>query len=136
MSRIFRNGIQEAVSLPDRLSARFAYWPMGNSLCVPEPRNGDMVNPFRSGGNWCSFIECPYSSRAPHPGGRARCSQERRGISMVAFLRWVRSIVVGTLNGVAMFALFLVLMFVALFAVGLAVGDGMPDKILLTLDLR
>ena len=55
---------------------------------------------------------------------------------MVAFLRWVRSIVVGTLNGVAMFALFLVLMFVALFAVGLAVGDGMPDKILLTLDLR
>ena len=55
---------------------------------------------------------------------------------MVAFLRWVRSIVVGTLNGVAMFALFLVLVFVALFAVGLAVGDGMPDKILLTLDLR
>lgn len=55
---------------------------------------------------------------------------------MVAFLRWVRSIVVGTLNGVAMFALFLVLIFVALFAVGLAVGDGMPDKILLTLDLR
>ena len=55
---------------------------------------------------------------------------------MVAFLRWVRSIVVGTLNGVVMFALFLVLVFVALFAVGLAVGDGMPDKILLTLDLR
>ena len=55
---------------------------------------------------------------------------------MVAFLRWVRSIVVGTLNGVAMFALFLALMFVALFALGLAVGDGMPDKMLLTLDLR
>jgi protease IV len=55
---------------------------------------------------------------------------------MVAFLRWVRSIVVGTLNGIAMFALFLVLMFVALIGVGLAVGDGMPDKILLTLDLR
>ena len=55
---------------------------------------------------------------------------------MVAFLRWIRSIVVGTLNGVAMFALFLVLMFVALFAVALAVGDGMPNKILLTLDLR
>jgi protease-4 len=55
---------------------------------------------------------------------------------MVAFLRWVRSIVVGTLNGVVMFALFLVLMFVALIGIGLAVGDGMPDKILLTLDLR
>ena len=55
---------------------------------------------------------------------------------MVAFLRWVRSIVVGTLNGVVMFGLFLVLMFMALMVVGLAVGDGLPDKILLTLDLR
>ena len=55
---------------------------------------------------------------------------------MVAFLRWVRSIVVGTVNGVVMFGLFLVLLFVVLFAVGLAVGDGMPNKILLTLDLR
>jgi len=55
---------------------------------------------------------------------------------MVAFLRWVRSIVVGTVNGVVMFGLFLVLMFVVLLGVGLAVGDGMPNKILLTLDLR
>ncbi|HUO93917.1 MAG TPA: signal peptide peptidase SppA [Rhizomicrobium sp.] len=55
---------------------------------------------------------------------------------MVAFLRWVRSIVVGTVNGIVMFGLFLVLMFAVLFAVGLAVGDGMPSKILLTLDLR
>jgi protease-4 len=55
---------------------------------------------------------------------------------MVAFLRWIRSIVVGTLNGVAMFALFLVLFFGVLFVIGLSTGDGMPGKILLTLDLR
>jgi protease-4 len=55
---------------------------------------------------------------------------------MVAFLRWVRSIVIGTLNGIAMFALFIVVLFVALIGIGLAVGDGMPGKILLTLDLR
>jgi protease IV len=55
---------------------------------------------------------------------------------MVAFLRWVRSIVVGTLNGVVMFVLFLVLVFGTLFVIGLSSGDGMPNKILLTLDLR
>ena len=55
---------------------------------------------------------------------------------MVAFLRWVRTIVVGTLNGVAKLVLFLVLLVGLLAVIGLAVGDGQPDKILLTLDLR
>lgn len=55
---------------------------------------------------------------------------------MIAFLHWVRTIVVGTLNGVAMVGLFLVLLVAALVGIGLAWGDGMPDKILLTLDLR
>ncbi len=55
---------------------------------------------------------------------------------MVAFLRWVRTIVVGTLNGVAMFVLFLILFFGTLIVIGLASGDGQPKNMLLTLDLR
>jgi protease-4 len=55
---------------------------------------------------------------------------------MVAFLRWVQSIVVGMLNGVAMFVLFIVLVGVVLAGIGTAVGDGMPSKMVLSLDLR
>jgi protease-4 len=55
---------------------------------------------------------------------------------MVAFLRWVRSIVVGTFNGIAMVVLFIGLLFLTLIGIGLWSGDGMPEKILLTLDLR
>jgi protease-4 len=55
---------------------------------------------------------------------------------MIAFLRWVRKIVVGTLNGVAMAVLFFVFLFAVLIGIGLAKGDGQPNKILLTLDLR
>lgn len=55
---------------------------------------------------------------------------------MVAFLRWVRSIVVGTLNAVAMAALFVVVVFVVLVGIGLAQGDGLPGNMFLTLDLR
>lgn len=55
---------------------------------------------------------------------------------MIAFLRWVRSIALGTLNGIAKFAFFLVLLFVGLFLVGLAVGDGLPSNMVLALDLR
>lgn len=55
---------------------------------------------------------------------------------MVAFLRWARSILVGTLNGFAKLVLFVVLVFVIVLAIGLAEGDGLPGKILLTLDLR
>jgi protease-4 len=55
---------------------------------------------------------------------------------MIAFLGWIRTIVVGTLNGVAMVFLFFLLLFGVLIGIGLAVGDGQPGKILLTLDLR
>ena len=55
---------------------------------------------------------------------------------MVAFLRWAQSIVVGTLNACAKLVFFAALVFVVLLGVGLAVGDGLPGKILLTLDLR
>lgn len=55
---------------------------------------------------------------------------------MVAFLRWAQSIVLGTLNACAKVAFFLALVFVLLAGIGLAEGDGLPGKILLTLDLR
>jgi protease-4 len=55
---------------------------------------------------------------------------------MVAFLRWARSIVLGTLNGIVMFALFIVMVGVVLMGIGLAVGDGLPKKMVLSLDLR
>ena len=47
---------------------------------------------------------------------------------MVAFLRWVRTVVVGTLNGMAMFVLFVAVVFFLLIGVGFAVGDGMPGR--------
>jgi protease-4 len=55
---------------------------------------------------------------------------------MVAFLRWAQSIVVGTLNGILKFALAVVLLILVLFGIGLTVGDGLPSKIVLALDLR
>jgi protease-4 len=55
---------------------------------------------------------------------------------MVAFLRWLRSIAVGTLNGIVRFAFLLLLLFLALFLIGLAEGDGLPGKMVLAIDLR
>jgi protease-4 len=55
---------------------------------------------------------------------------------MIAFLRWLRSVALGTLNGIAKFAFFLVLLFASLFLVGLAEGDGLPSNMVLALDLR
>jgi len=60
----------------------------------------------------------------------------REGFSMIAFLRWLRGIALGTLNGVVRFAFFLVLLAVALFVVGLIEGDGLPSRMVLNLDLR
>jgi|SRR5579871_924400 len=54
----------------------------------------------------------------------------------MAFLRWARSILIGTLNGAAKFALFLVLLFIVLFVIGLWQGDGLPKTFVLALDLR
>lgn len=55
---------------------------------------------------------------------------------MTGFLHWSRSIVVGTLNGVVKFTLFLVFVVVALILIGLARGDGLPGNMVLALDLR
>ena len=55
---------------------------------------------------------------------------------MIAFLRWAGSIVTGTLNGLLMFALAIVLIIGAFMIVGLAHGDGLPGNIILSLDLR
>jgi protease-4 len=55
---------------------------------------------------------------------------------MVAFLRWAQSIFVGTLNGLIKFTLAIVIIVVAFVCIGLAIGDGMPGRIVLALDLR
>ncbi|HUE65505.1 MAG TPA: signal peptide peptidase SppA [Rhizomicrobium sp.] len=55
---------------------------------------------------------------------------------MIRFLTWLRSLLVSVLNGVAKFAVFVVLVVVALLVFGLAHGDGLPGKMVLTLDLR
>ena len=55
---------------------------------------------------------------------------------MVGFLRWLRSIAVGTLNGIVRFVFLLILIFVAFAAIGLMVGDGLPKNMVLALDLR
>jgi protease-4 len=59
-----------------------------------------------------------------------------RGIFMIRFLTWLRSLLFSVLNGVAKFAVFVVLGFAALLVFGLAYGDGLPRKMVLTLDLR
>src|SRR5215472_155830 len=55
---------------------------------------------------------------------------------MVSFLRWARSILVGTLNATSKVALFLILAFVVLLLVGFWQGDGLPKNFVLALDLR
>src|SRR5215475_3396853 len=55
---------------------------------------------------------------------------------MIAFLRWLRDVALGTLTGLAKFAFLLVLIVVALFAVALVEGDGLPQRMVLNLDLR
>ncbi|HEY5049226.1 MAG TPA: signal peptide peptidase SppA [Rhizomicrobium sp.] len=55
---------------------------------------------------------------------------------MLAFLRWARSIALGMLNGVAKFALFIVLLIVVLFGIGFVEGDGLPGNMVLKLDLN
>lgn len=55
---------------------------------------------------------------------------------MIVFLRWMRGIALGTLNGIAKLAFFVVLLVIALFIVGLIEGDGLPSNMVLDLDLR
>ncbi len=55
---------------------------------------------------------------------------------MVAFLRWLRSILFGALNGLAKLVLAVLLIAVILLLIGLIRGDGLPGNMVLTLDLR
>jgi len=57
---------------------------------------------------------------------------------MFAVLNWFWMILKGTLNGIAKFAMFVVLLFAALFVIGLLQGDGLDKnkKMVLELDLR
>ena len=55
---------------------------------------------------------------------------------MVAFLNWSKSIALGTLNAIAKVALFVVLLLLVLMIIGMAHGDGLPDNMVLTADLR
>lgn len=55
---------------------------------------------------------------------------------MISFLRWLRGIALGTLNGVAKLVFLIALIVVAVFAIALIKGDGLPGKMVLNLDLR
>ncbi|HEX4273179.1 MAG TPA: signal peptide peptidase SppA [Rhizomicrobium sp.] len=55
---------------------------------------------------------------------------------MIRFLTWLRSLLVSVLNAIAKIAVFGVLVVVALLVFGLAYGDGLPGKMVLSLDLR
>ncbi len=55
---------------------------------------------------------------------------------MFAVLNWFWFILKGTLNAMAKVAMFCVVVLVALFITGLAIGDGLPRHMVLELDLR
>jgi len=55
---------------------------------------------------------------------------------MAGFLRWAGSIAKGTLNGIASIVLFFILLIIALTAIGMVRGDGLPGDMVLTADLR
>jgi protease-4 len=59
-----------------------------------------------------------------------------RFFRMIAFLHWARDIALGTLNGIAKFVLFLILLFALFAGIGMIQGDGLPANIVLSLDLR
>jgi protease-4 len=59
-----------------------------------------------------------------------------KGQIMVAFLRWLRSILFGALNGIVKFTVAILIIVALLVIIGLARGDGLPGKMVLTLDLR
>ena len=55
---------------------------------------------------------------------------------MIAILNWSRSILFSVLNGIARFALLLIILILVLVVLGLARGDGLPGNMVLSLDLR
>ena len=55
---------------------------------------------------------------------------------MIAFLKWLRSILLGVLSSAAKFLVGAVLLFAVLLVIALARGDGLPGNMVLALDLR
>src|SRR6185312_11458415 len=55
---------------------------------------------------------------------------------MLALLRWLRSIFASVLNGIAKAVALLIVVTAVLVVISLARGDGLPDRGVLTLDLR
>jgi protease-4 len=55
---------------------------------------------------------------------------------MMAFLHWIRDIVLGMLNGVVKFVLFVIAFFIVVALIGALQGDGLPANMVLGLDLR
>ena len=55
---------------------------------------------------------------------------------MIAFLHWLRSILMGAVNGIAKAVMVLVLLLLALVVFGLLYGDGLPSNMVLAMDLR
>ncbi len=54
----------------------------------------------------------------------------------MGFLRWLLSIVLGALNGIAKFVLAIVFLLIVVIVIAAMHGDGLPRNIVLTLDLR
>ena len=52
---------------------------------------------------------------------------------MLTFLRWSKSIALGTLNAVAKLAFFIILLIIVFSVIGMLKGDGLPDQIVLTI---
>ncbi|MGH6870390.1 MAG: signal peptide peptidase SppA [Rhizomicrobium sp.] len=55
---------------------------------------------------------------------------------MIAFLRWLRTIFLGAVNGMLKLALALFMILLVLVIVAAIHGDGLPDNMVLTMDLR
>jgi protease-4 len=55
---------------------------------------------------------------------------------MVSFLRWLRAVFLGALNGIARFAAAILIIVAVLVLIGLFQGDGLPGNMVLALDLR
>src|ERR1043165_8432209 len=55
---------------------------------------------------------------------------------MASFFRWSRSILFSVLNGIARFVVFVILLLVVVVVIALAWSDGMPNNMVLALDLR
>jgi protease-4 len=55
---------------------------------------------------------------------------------MLAFLRWLRATFLGALNLIARLAFMVIILLFVLVGIGMLMGDGLPDSMVLTLDMR